>query len=107
MSRGVNKKLVMVEPFREEMVKELLEIASKGDVERLRELFEDPESLYSTDPSQALNKRDAEGKSALDIAAMLAAMNKDVRALKRRFGKPKHTKEHFKKDSNRYFVKTF
>ncbi|XP_073242544.1 ankyrin repeat domain-containing protein 45-like isoform X2 [Porites lutea] len=53
------------------MVKELLEIASKGDVERLRELFEDPESLYSTDPSQALNKRDAEGKSALDIAAML------------------------------------
>ena len=71
MSRGVNKTLVAVELFREEMVKELLEIASKGDVERLRELFEDPESLYSTDPSQALNKRDAEGKSALDIAAML------------------------------------
>ena len=71
MSRGVNKTLAVVELFREEMVKELSEIASKGDVERLRELFEDPESLYSTDPSQVLNKRDAEGKSALDIAAML------------------------------------
>ena len=27
--------------------------------------------------------------------------------IKRRFGKPKHTKEHIKKDSNRYFVETF
>ena len=34
-------------------------------------------------------------------------MNEDVRALKdveRRFRKPKHTKEHIKKDSNRYIV---
>ena len=53
------------------MVKELFEIASKGDVERLRELFEDPESVYATDPGQVLNARDEEGKSALDIAAML------------------------------------
>lgn len=53
------------------MVKELIEIATKGDIERLRELFEDPESIYSTDPAQALNKRDKDGKSALDIAAML------------------------------------
>lgn len=53
------------------MGKELYEIATKGDIERLRELFDDPESLYSTDPAQALNKRDENGKSALDIAAML------------------------------------
>jgi ankyrin repeat protein len=53
------------------MVKELFEVATKGDIERLRELFEDPESLFSTDPAQALNKRDKDGKSALDIAAML------------------------------------
>ena len=53
------------------MVKELFEIATKGDVERFRELFDDPESLYSTDPGKALNERDEEGKSALDIAAML------------------------------------
>ena len=53
------------------MGKKLFEIASKGDVERFRELFEDPESLYSTDPSRALNERNEEGKSALDIAAML------------------------------------
>lgn len=53
------------------MVKELFEIATKGDVERFRELFDDPESLYSTDPGKALNERDKEGKSALDIAAML------------------------------------
>ena len=30
--------------------------------------------------------------------------NEDVKALKRRFRKPKHTKEHIKKESNRYFV---
>lgn len=53
------------------MVKELFEVATKGDIERLRELFEDPESIFSTDPAQALNKRDKDGKSALDIAAML------------------------------------
>ena len=53
------------------MVKELFEVATKGDIERLRELFEDPESTFSTDPAQALNKRDKDGKSALDIAAML------------------------------------
>ena len=53
------------------MVNELIEIATKGDIERLRELFEDPESIYSTDPAQALNKRDKDGKSALDVAAML------------------------------------
>ena len=53
------------------MVKELIEIAAKGDIERLKELFEDPESIYSTDPAQALNRRGKDGKSALDIAAML------------------------------------
>ena len=53
------------------MVKELFEVATKGDIERLRELFEDPESIFSTDPTRALNKRDNDGKSALDIAAML------------------------------------
>ena len=53
------------------MVKELFELATNGDIERLRELFEDPESIFSTDPAQALNKRDKDGKSALDIAAML------------------------------------
>lgn len=53
------------------MGKELFEIAAKGDVDRLRELFDDPESVYATDPAQALNKRDKDGKSALDIAAML------------------------------------
>lgn len=53
------------------MGKELFEIAAKGDVDRLRELFDDLESVYATDPAQALNKRDKDGKSALDIAAML------------------------------------
>lgn len=53
------------------MGKELFEIAAKGDVDRLRELFDDPENVYATDPTQALNKRDKDGKSALDIAAML------------------------------------
>ena len=53
------------------MVKELIEIASAGDVVRLRELFEDPESLCCTDPASALNSRDKDGKSALDMAAML------------------------------------
>lgn len=49
----------------------MFEIAMKGDVERLRELFEDPESVYATDPARILNTRDEGGKSALDIAAML------------------------------------
>ena len=53
------------------MVKELFKVAKNGDIEKLRELFEDPESIFSTDPAQALNKRDRDGKSALDIAAML------------------------------------
>lgn len=53
------------------MSRELFEIATKGDVERLRELFEDPESVYATDPATILNNRDEGGKSALDIAAML------------------------------------
>ena len=53
------------------MVKELFELATNGDIERLGELFEDPESIFSTNPEQALNKRDKDGKSALDIAAML------------------------------------
>ena len=53
------------------MVRELFEIATKGDVERFRELFEDPESVFCTDPAETLNARDEEGKSALDIAAML------------------------------------
>ena len=53
------------------MVKELFELATNGDIERLRELFEDPESIFCTDPVQTLNKRDKDGKSALDIAAML------------------------------------
>lgn len=53
------------------MVKEFFKVATNGDIEKLRELFEDPESIFSTDPAQALNKRDRDGKSALDIAAML------------------------------------
>ena len=53
------------------MVKELFEIAARGDVERLKELFEDPEGIFSRDPSQLLNKRNEDCKSALDIAAML------------------------------------
>ena len=34
-------------------------------------------------------------------------MNEDVRAFKYALEKPKHTKEHIKKDSIRYFVEKF
>lgn len=53
------------------MLRELFEIATKGDVERFIELFEDPESDYARDPSRVLNARNEDGKSALDLAAML------------------------------------
>ena len=55
----------------EKMRRELFEIATKGDVESFNELFEDPESVYATDPARVLNARNEEGKSALDLAAML------------------------------------
>ena len=55
----------------EKMLRELFEIATKGDVERFIELFEDPESDYARDPSRVLNARNEDGKSALDLAAML------------------------------------
>ncbi|XP_068732415.1 ankyrin repeat domain-containing protein 45-like isoform X1 [Montipora capricornis] len=53
------------------MLGELFEIAAKGDVESFRQLFEDPDSVYSTDAARVLNARNEQSKSALDIAAML------------------------------------
>ena len=74
------------------MVRELFEIAAKGDVERFRDLFENPESVYSTVPGQALNARDEEGKSALDIAAMLGRKEMVRELLERGAEVNSHTK---------------
>lgn len=53
------------------MGKELFDYAIKGDIESLRQFFDDPESIFATDPATVLNKRDKDGKSAMDMAAML------------------------------------
>lgn len=53
------------------MGNELFEYSIKGDIESLRKLFEDPESVYVKNSSTELNRRDADGKSAIDMAAML------------------------------------
>ena len=38
---------------------------------------------------------------------VLNVMNEDVKAFLKRHFETKHTKEHIKKDSNRYFVRKF
>ncbi|XP_031573896.1 ankyrin repeat domain-containing protein 45-like [Actinia tenebrosa] len=53
------------------MGKELFDYAIKGDIESIRQLFDDPESIFVTDPATVLNKRDKDGKSPMDMAAML------------------------------------
>lgn len=57
------------------MIKELLKYAQKGDIEGLRELLDDPERGFSEDNAAALDKRDEQGKSAMDFAAMLGRVD--------------------------------
>ena len=53
------------------MGQDLIEKTVKGDIAELKQLFDDPESPYGNDGSNAVNRRNREGKSALDMAAML------------------------------------
>ncbi|EDO47171.1 predicted protein [Nematostella vectensis] len=62
------------------MGKSLFDFATEGDIDSIRQLFEDPESPYVTDASTELNKRNPDGKSAIDLAAMLGR-NEVVREL--------------------------
>ena len=53
------------------MGQDLIEVAVKGDIEQLKQLFDDSENPIASDPATVINRRSREGKSALDMAAML------------------------------------
>ena len=53
------------------MGQDLIEVAVKGDIEQLKQLFDDSENPIASDPATVINRRNREGKSALDMAAML------------------------------------
>ena len=70
-----------------------MEIVAAGDIEKLRQLFEDPESAYHADPGPALNGRDKDGKSCLDVAAMLGRDEAVLELLERGAGVNNQTKK--------------